>query len=641
MKRIVYILFLLLIANAKGAVGDSVKINFASSTYPTSQGNWNNLTNYSQGTTHSNLINHEGDATTIDLYVVSSGIYTVDQGYYPGLYPDSVMRSVWQASGAIKQIRLEDLDVAVTYKIEIFGSRTYASTYLNEFTISSTAQQLDVHYNTSNTISLTFQPTYDTVNIYWKSITGSYGFLNAMVIIEQSTEAETPPEEYPKHYVFFHGENKLSMGSDTKFRLSADTIISTATEEEEEVDSQILFYENFEDLSDLNWSTVQPLWNANLVGIYLDGSQSLVDVGGDRNYVWESTFHDGKYGGQDGYDLNSIFDTVIYDDVVCESMWLWAESGWTGTSQTGKYSGKIAHGIVGGYNVHGDWYGEGFRFQTVWTSVDRLRAYIWYPIMYTGVAGPATTGTPAGDTTYVPKGFWAKYSKCVQLNTPGTNDGILAFFENDTLVYYADTCTIRLDYDDPDSVYGIGGLYIKYMWGGSGADYMSDGDNTIRSDDFLVWIDGDFPETLTNGETILTQPDYPANSVYMTKTFFADSTYTAAADTIYLSRISDNQLYPDDEINIWTATIEGTDINITFEQWDDGYMDSPAYRVSYVKVYTVVGDIRTLEYEFGYGQIDGNPSLGVPISLEATEVQIDYFIGSSLGFYAKISYDND
>lgn len=637
MKRIIYILILLLFTKLVNCQSDTVKVNFTTPNFLESLFGWNNLTNRTQGTTTS--LNYVGgEDSGIDLYVTSSTIYSTEYGYYPGTYPDSVMRAAWRADGASsKIIQLQNLNTEKLYKIEILGSWNTGSTYNNQYTILDTTKQLDIYDNASNKVSWIIQPTSTSLDIVWTGYPNSYGFINSLVITESIITINTTPiaRKYIAHNPY---GSKIAIGDETRFSIPYSS--SSGGGGSEIGNNQILFYENFEDLSDLNWETVKPLWNGELVGCYINGSQSLTYEGGDRSYVWESTFHDGYYGGQDGYDINCVFDTVIYDDAVCESMWLWAEVGWTGTSKTGYYSGKIAHGIVGGWQVHGDWYGEGIRFQTVWTSVDRLRGYLYYPLIATGAPGPALGGVPSGDTVIVPEGYWMKYSKCVKLNTPGVDDGIVAFFENDTLVYYNDTSTLRLNYSDPDSIYGIGGLYVKYMWGGSGPNYTCDGDNTIKSDDFLVWMDVDFPSSFTVGETILTEPDYPESSVYMTKTFYADSTYTAATDSIYPTKITKNKLLPDDQSNIWTVTIEGSDLNITFETYDIGYIDSPSYRVSYVKVYTVVGEVRTLQYEFGRGQADGSPAIGVPYSMEASEVQIDYFIGSDFNYW-KISYDND
>jgi len=173
---------------------DSIKINFIYSTdISQSTENWNNLDTRLLGTTHADLIDCNGDATEIDLYVNSSPIYTTLYGDYPGIYPDSVMRVGWRADGGTeKTIQLKDLSISNTYKFEIFGSYVTGD-YTTEYTISDTMKSLNVVENTTNTVSWTFQASSTDLDISWKNTGGSgYGFLNSLVIIDLTEDADEP-----------------------------------------------------------------------------------------------------------------------------------------------------------------------------------------------------------------------------------------------------------------------------------------------------------------------------------------------------------------------------------------------------------------------------------------------------------------
>ncbi|NJN25202.1 MAG: hypothetical protein HC819_04095 [Cyclobacteriaceae bacterium] len=176
-------------------------IDLGNPAYPT-VGNWNNVSgNQSTGTTISDLIDSDGNSSSISLIVVDdadngygdgSG-YNADGGYNGEAlgYPASACRDSYFAWNNGGQYKFSGLETGNFYDIKIFGSRT-ASTggRVGRYTINGQSLNLDAMNNTTNFIifnGLAPDGHGDIILDFKNEVGSDFGYINVIELIEKQS----------------------------------------------------------------------------------------------------------------------------------------------------------------------------------------------------------------------------------------------------------------------------------------------------------------------------------------------------------------------------------------------------------------------------------------------------------------------
>jgi hypothetical protein len=197
-----------------------------------------------------------------------------------------------------------------------------------------------------------------------------------------------------------------------------------------------VFKETFENIENLNQSTIADKWQIRQT-VYTESSQNITNIGGEHGKVWSSVYHAGKAAGygDDGFAVDPIVGE--FDELWFESD-LFADPDFNPYGISGKYSGKMLFGFLGGNQYLGDhgWVldssatGNGWTAQGVWGSGYALRPYY-----YDQVGDGQTHQLNAH--MLIPRGYWIHITRRVKMNTPGKKDGIFEVYANDSLVAQA------------------------------------------------------------------------------------------------------------------------------------------------------------------------------------------------------------
>jgi uncharacterized repeat protein (TIGR02543 family) len=166
-------------------------IDFGHSDYQQSEGNWNNITEYQVGSYLTDIIDSDGNSSSIDLSVTtrfaSKGASGVDID--TGLYPRNVVIDYFYInSGSTPSVLLfSGLNSAKTYNFSFFGSRDNSDSRNTDYTIGSETVTLNCGTNYDNTVEINnISPSAEgNVNISVQAGEGSsYGYLGAIKLIE-------------------------------------------------------------------------------------------------------------------------------------------------------------------------------------------------------------------------------------------------------------------------------------------------------------------------------------------------------------------------------------------------------------------------------------------------------------------------
>lgn len=385
-----------------------------------------------------------------------------------------------------------------------------------------------------------------------------------------------------------------------------------------------VFAETFENLPDLSQKTILNTWQIKQ-GIYMESSQSLVDLGNGHGKVWNAYYHEGKAAGygDDGF----AFDIPVggeFDELWFESD-LYADPDFDPYSVTGKYSGKMLFGFVGGneylhggvYHVDSSANGNGWTAQGVWGSQYALRPYY-----YDQIADGQTHQINAN--LLIPRGYWIHITRRVKMNTPGKKDGIYEVYINDSLRAQATDVMWRSAQQGAN--YGKAShLHMTYFFGGCGADYASKRDNFIRIDNLVAYYYTPQAKSYLYGPAPKGHKiprNIPKNDLYPAKILF-DEVFDQPSATIK-SHYNCGVFAPTshDVIKKEITRPEGP-IKITFSKFGPG-VDNCEDLNSYTKIYSGRGSSKSLLYTFNK---DNKPS--GTYTVDNKEVTIEYYSGNS------------
>lgn len=413
---------------------------------------------------------------------------------------------------------------------------------------------------------------------------------------------------------------------------------------------QIYFAENFESLPDMTHATILQYWKP-LTSFYWEASQSIVDIDGDYNKVWSSTYHEGREGQADGYELFIPFSDTT-NEIWFESS-EWADAGFNGYSTLCYYSGKIMNGVYGGrtplynypYAVDSSAYGNGWGVDGEWGSASGgcysgNAPGIWP--YYGDAEGYYLTLQPFGT---LPRDTWTVWTRRIKINTPGKADGILEWYTNGVLVQQRTDViwrSVAAAAVDQNNVDGI--LYRYTTGGGSGPNYISSRDNVTRHDNLIAYkylpgsdnyLTGAAPE----GHTIpiVAQAVDGLANVYP-ESSFANESFTATSGTIQ-SHYS-GVFHVPQSTTIYTKTISGhsNPIRLSFTYWHDGWNNSPG-EDCWVKIYSGIGPDKTWVATY-QETADGYPppTIGETIQINNTACTIEYYPGRDFSAGWKIYF---
>jgi hypothetical protein len=385
-----------------------------------------------------------------------------------------------------------------------------------------------------------------------------------------------------------------------------------------------VFAETFENMDNLSQATVFDKWQIHRVN-YMEGSQSVVNIGGEHGKVWHSVYHEGMAAGygNDGFAIDLPLGGE-YDELWFESD-LYADPDFNSVTLAGKYSGKMLFGFMGGneYLHNGSWTldssanGNGWTAQGVWGSGNALRPYY-----YDQVADGQTHQMNAN--LVIPKGYWIHITRRVKMNTPGKKDGIFEVYINDSLRAQATDVEWRSLAQGAN--YGkISYLHLCYFFGGGGADYASPRDNFIRADNFVAYYytpsaKGYLKGPAPKGHKIAR--NVPKSDLYPPRVLF-DETFTTASGTI--KSHYNNGVFSPTSDKIITKVINRPEgpVKLNFTYFNAGFDNHPTLN-SYTKVYSGTGADKVLKYTFDKYNV---PSGTYEIS--SNSVTIEYFSGNS------------
>ena len=385
-----------------------------------------------------------------------------------------------------------------------------------------------------------------------------------------------------------------------------------------------VFAETFEHIPDLSQKTILNTWQIKQ-GVYTESSQSLVDGGNGHGRVWNAVYHEGKAAGygDDGF----AFDIPVggeFDELWFESD-LYADPDFDPYSVTGKYSGKMLFGFVGGNEyLHGGVYqvdssanGNGWTAQGVWGSQYALRPYY-----YDQIADGQTHQLNAN--LVIPRGYWIHITRRVKMNTPGKKDGIYEVYINDSL--RAQATDVEWRSLQQGANYGKAShLHMTYFFGGCGADYASKRDNYIRIDNLVAYYYTPQAKGYLYGPAPMGHKvarNIPKNDIYPAKILF-DEVFDKPSGTIK-SHYNCGVFAPTSNYVIKKEITrpEGP-VKLTFVKYGPGVDNHPDLN-SYTKVYSGRGSSKSLLYTFN----KGNRPEGT-YTIDNKEVTIEYFSGNS------------
>jgi hypothetical protein len=385
-----------------------------------------------------------------------------------------------------------------------------------------------------------------------------------------------------------------------------------------------VFAETFENIPDLSRATILKTWQIHQTN-YMEGSQSIRDIGDGHGKVWHSVYHEGLAAGygDDGFAID-IPVGGEYDELWFESD-LYADPDFNPYSVTGKFSGKMLFGFTGGneYLTNGHWEldssatGNGWTAQGVWGSDYALRPYY-----YDQIADGQTHQLNAN--LVIPRGYWIHITRRVKMNTPGKKDGIFEVYINDSLRAQATDVEWRSKAQGAD--YGkISHLHLTFFFGGGGADFASQRDNFIRVDNMVAYYYTPNAKSYLYGAAPAGHKvprNIPKNDIYPPKILY-DEVFTKPAATI-------KSHY---NAGVFTPTYMGCikkeikrpegPIKLTFTAFEAG-CDNSATENSYTKVYSGTGDSKALLYTFDRYNVPGGT-----YTIDNKEVTIEFFAGHS------------
>ncbi len=165
-------------------VADSqYNIDFGGNT--ASEGNWNNITNHTSGTT--TLINNAGDISTLQLEITQP-FYRIgnDRGHRMSTLPASATKDrFYLRSSSAPKITLSDLDSGKTYSLSLYSSYNSNSSYITDFEINGTTESVLSTKNDSEVVVFeNITPDGSNQIIIDISTASYYGHLNALIINE-------------------------------------------------------------------------------------------------------------------------------------------------------------------------------------------------------------------------------------------------------------------------------------------------------------------------------------------------------------------------------------------------------------------------------------------------------------------------
>jgi hypothetical protein len=405
-------------------------------------------------------------------------------------------------------------------------------------------------------------------------------------------------------------------------------------------DIKYVFAETFENMDNLSQATVFDKWQIHQMN-YKEESQSIVNIGGEHGNVWHAVYHQGMAAGygNDGFAIDLPVGGE-YDELWFESD-LYADPDFNPYSVTGKYSGKMLFGFMGGneYLHNGSWTldssanGNGWTAQGVWGSDYSLRPYF-----YDQAADGQTHQMNAN--LVIPRGYWIHITRRVKMNTPGKKDGIFEVYINDSLRAQATDVEWR-SLAQGVNFGKISYLHLCYFFGGGGADYASTRDNFIRVDNLVAYYytpsaKGYLAGAAPKGHKIAR--NVPKSDIYPPRVLF-DETFTTPSGTIK-SHYNSGVFSPTGNSTI-TKVINRPEgpIKLNFTYFNAGYDNYPTLN-SYTKIYSGTGNDKVLQYTFDKYNV---PSGTYEISNNS--VTIEYFSGNcdSKGFalnYTSTGADN-
>jgi len=182
-------------------------IDFGSPSYPTTATGWNNFTSSVTGYTLQNLVDANGNGSTLAVQMVTKASNGFGNGDvfnpdgYNGVvldYPATACRDSYFAYGPGGSYTLKGLNVNRYYSVKIFGSRAAsdAASRQGTYTINGKQYVIDGKNNTTQTITLhNIRPTSSgEIQLAFSPVSPTgFGYMNVMDITETSVPVVLAP----------------------------------------------------------------------------------------------------------------------------------------------------------------------------------------------------------------------------------------------------------------------------------------------------------------------------------------------------------------------------------------------------------------------------------------------------------------
>jgi hypothetical protein len=366
---------------------------------------------------------------------------------------------------------------------------------------------------------------------------------------------------------------------------------------------------------------------------YSSAQNSIVNVGGEHGNVWNWLMYaGGNFCNEFHIHLNDTAKEAIYEF----DLWVQGDFNPDGPVES-------ATKFPGGFYMSNSFASTGTDTVTVnglggWphnvggTGVNSMRLYSYHQA--TSVWPESTRSFYSSGTWSMPLGYWQHNYIRVFVGDPGKENAFIERAVDGVVVAVVNNLKYRSATQGED--FGnIEAIRNSFQFGGSGPDYASQQNQSIRIDNMIAYkykpgshnyrhparSIGDVVPSVALTQSELSPPD-----------ILVDETYTNASDTIYDVGNGKHYLYqPYNKRDIFTKTIElssGT-INFTFLTEEFGYYESSPINSNYwIKVYKWTGGVKDAlpTWTFGRSEVGFTNPSGTYVT-GTDKISLDYNIG--------------